>query len=158
MESELAVKRTVLIAALLAICLPLAGWLGIYGYAWRQNQLRIADAQPAFGPILPLRAELLSNPCGRRYCCYYLRFPPDTLLSDDNIAQLESLTKLPNENELSLTIEAPTITDASLQVLMSLRTVDYLDLTKSSVSDDGLMKLSATLPDTKVAHRESGQE
>jgi hypothetical protein len=158
MESELAVKRIVLIAALLAICLPLAGWLGIYGYAWRQRQLRIADAQPAFGPILPLRAELFSNPCGRRYCCYYLRFPPDTRLSDNNVAQLESLRKLPTENELSLTIETPMITDASLHVLMSLRTVDYFDLTKSSVSDNGLMQLSAALPNTKVFRRESGRE
>lgn len=149
--------RTLWIAVLLIICLPLVGWLAVYGHAWRQNQLRIADAQPAFDPVLPLRAELLSNPCGTRFCCYWLRFPGDSHLSDDNVAQIESLNKLPAENELSLIVETLAITDESLRVLMSLRTVDFLDLTKSGVSDDGLERLSAGLPDTVVAHRQTGQ-
>jgi hypothetical protein len=85
------VTRTLWIAVLLLICLPLVGWLAVYGYAWRQDRLRIADAPPAFEPVLPLRAELLANPCGRRVCCYWLRFTGDLLLSDDNVAQIESL-------------------------------------------------------------------
>ncbi|MHB8974251.1 MAG: hypothetical protein ACYC3X_28525 [Pirellulaceae bacterium] len=132
--------RTLWIAVLLVICLPRVGWLAVYGYAWRQEQLRIADAQPAFDPVLPLRAELLSNPCGTRFCCDWLRFPGDSLLSDGNVAQIESLNKLPAENELSLTVETPAITDDSLRVLLSLRTVDYLDLAKSGVSKERPVK------------------
>lgn len=150
-EWGISVTRTFWIAVLLVICLPLVGWLAVYGYVLRQEQLRIADAQPVFDPVLPLRAELLSNPCASRFCCYWLRFPSDSFLNDDNVAQLESLNKLAAENELSLVVETRAVTDKSLRVLMSLRTVDYLDLTKSGVSDDGLEQLSAGLPDTVVA-------
>jgi len=147
------VKRTLLLTALLAICLPLGLWGAVYGYFWRQNQLRIADAKPAVEPVLPLRAELLSNPCGTRYCSYHLRFPFDSLLGDDNVEELKSLLRLPSENDLFLIVETPSITDASLGVLMSLRTVDYYDLTKTSVSNDGLEQLSAAHPDAFVERR-----
>jgi hypothetical protein len=145
----------VLLAALLAIFLPLGVWLAVYGYAWRQDRLRMADAKPAFEPVLPLRAELLSNPCGTRYCSYYLRFPSNSLLTDDNVEQIQSLSKLPSENDLNLIVETSSITDASLGVLMSLRTIDYLDLTKTSVSNDGLEQLSAALPDAFIQRRET---
>jgi hypothetical protein len=146
-----------LTTALLAICIPAAGWLGLYGYAWRQNRLRIADARPAFDPVLPPRVELLSTPCGTRYCSYYLRFPCDSLPSDANVGQITSLTKLPAENCLTLVIETPAITDDSLGVLKSLRNVDFLDLTKSNVSDDSLEQLAAALPDVFVIRRKSDQ-
>jgi len=150
------VKRTLLLGVLLAVGVPLGVWLGVWGYAWRQEQLRIADAQPAFDPVLPLRAELLSNPCGARYCSYYLRFPPDSRLCDENAEALRSLLELPSRNDLNLTIETPSITDASLGVLMSLRTIDYFDLRQTSVSNDGLERLSAAHPKAVVERRAEG--
>jgi hypothetical protein len=146
--------RAGVILALAVLGIPIAGLAGLFGTAAYIEAQRVRDADPAFRPLLALGPCILSNPFGlNRYCCYLVEFTPDSGLTDANIAELDCLNQLPEENELTLTIATPRVTDASLSRLKAIRTLDYLDVTQSAITDDGVEELRQALPSVTVLRR-----
>lgn len=135
------------------IAFPAIIGLGIWSYCQYQEQLRVRDADSAFKPLASLAPIVLSQPCGTRYCRYVLELPAQSGLNDDNAAVLQSLNSLPTPNTLDVTISTERITDASLPVLASLRSVDLLDVTKSGVTDQGISKLQTAMPNVVIPTR-----
>jgi hypothetical protein len=116
--------------------------------------LRFQDADPALSPLLPLRVEILSNPCGfNRYCNFIVEFPPDTKLSDENTAELVCLGKLPDQYRLDLFIRTQAVTDLSLPQLKKIRRLDGLDVTESAISNAGIAELRGAFPKASVIDR-----
>ncbi len=145
------VKWIAIALGLLALLiLPYAGLMGYVGY---QERLRIQDAIPAFEPIEKLQPEFFSQPFGQRYCRYLIDFRAESLLSDANVDMLQSLNKLPEQNTLDISIRTARITDASLPVLASLRTLDSLDVTETALTDAGIEKLQSMLPTATIPSR-----
>ena len=144
--------KMVLVAALVAM--PALTFLGLYGYGCYQDALRIQDAAPAFDPLEQLNPVLLSQPVfGSRYCRYVLDFPADSLLTDDNAGLLKSLNLLPQENTLDVTVRTERITDASVRIFASLRSVDLLDVTETAITEDGIAQLQGLMPSAMVSAR-----
>jgi len=134
-------KRVITIVGLVVLVpiLAVAAFSGTMHYIERQ---RIADAILAFRPIERPGVLILSQPIAfHRYCRYVLEFGHDADISDDNIDELTSLNSLPPQNTLDVVIKSPDVTDKSLPVLLSLATVDVLDVTATSISDAGISQL-----------------
>ena len=145
--------RTIASVATVLIAVPVCAFYGCMHLIERQ---RIHDADLAFRPILFLRCQILSQPIAfHRYCRYVVEFPPDCGLTDANIGKLQSLNRLPRENTLDITIRTPDVTNKSLPQLMSLNTFNSLDVTGTSISDDGIGKLRDAFPDAIIASRRS---
>ena len=145
--------RNPLIIAASLLLLWALGYGALRGYSALNEHLRIRDATPAFQPIEHLRCRILSQPVGTRYCRYLVIFPAESALSDANMSELESLNLLPPKNTLDVVIETPAVSDESLAQLTSIHTFDLLDVTKSSISDEGIESLRRTMPHAQVNTR-----
>jgi hypothetical protein len=153
-------KRTIVISFVLAVgvvAIPIAGFFGWMRHIERQ---RIRDSDAAFLPLVPLGVTVWSNPVAfDRYCVYVAEFSPGCNLRDANVAELVCLNELPDRNGLDLLIETPALTDSSVPYLKAIRKVDILDVTKSSISDAGILELRKAFPRAvvveRVAHRVS---
>jgi len=146
--------RTLVIAALTLAVLIAVAVGAFYGCLRLRERQRINDADHAFRPILHLRCQILSQPIAfHRHCHYVVEFPPDSPLSDANIAELRSLNQLPSRNTLDVTIHTPELTDESLPHLKAIHTFDLLDVTDTSISDNGITELRRTFPDVIIATR-----
>ncbi|MHB1035038.1 MAG: hypothetical protein ACYC35_10185 [Pirellulales bacterium] len=154
MRLHLRMTSTLVLVASALVVVPVLALSGFYAYAWYQDSLRIADAAPAFEPLEPLKPVLLSQPFGSRYCRYLLDFPPDSPLTDDNVAVLQSLNLLPQQNTLDVTVRTKRVTDASVRALASLRSVDLLDVTETAITDDGIARLQVQMPGVSVLKRD----
>ena len=146
-------KRVITIVGLVVLVSILVGaaFSGTMHYIERQ---RIADATPAFRPLERLGVLILSQPIAfHRYCRYVLEFGDGADISDDNIEELTSLNSLPPQNTLDVVIKSPDVTDQSLPVLLSLATVDVLDVTATSISDAGISQLRERFPERIVPER-----
>lgn len=125
-----------------------------FGLMQRVEHQRVADADPAFRPLLQLRPVILSQPIAfYRHCRYVVDFPPESQLSDENIAILESLNRLPHRNVLDVTIRTPNVTDASIHMLERLESVDLLSVDESAISHVGEERLRTALKDRFVSSR-----
>jgi hypothetical protein len=119
---------------------------------------RSCDADPAFLPLLPLGVSVLSNPCGfNRYCNYVVEFSPKSTLSDANAHKLRCLVQLPDEYRLDMFIRTMAVTDSSLPYLKAIRNLDGLDVTETSISDQGIDELRLALPRAEIARRGNPQ-
>ena len=125
----------------------------LIGYFHLQERQRIADADKAFRPILHLGCRILSQPYGSRYCRYVLEFPPESQLSDENIAELESLNLLPQKNTLVVVIRTHQVTDKALPSLQAIKKFDLLVVIETAISDGGIEKLRKTFPDCDIPKR-----
>jgi hypothetical protein len=152
MKDESSMKRIhVLSTVAAALAVPAAIFFGSVAVIERQ---RVADAEPAFAPIEHLRPHIFSQPVAfYRSCRYVVDFPPDSDLSDENVAILTSLNRLPSANILDVTIRTRAITDASIPVLETLETADLLDVTESGISDTGIESLRVKLAGHIVSRR-----
>jgi hypothetical protein len=136
---------------LLVLVVPIVGIF--VGGNWVERQ-RIADADPAFRPLIPLHCEINDSPGPfGRYCLYVVQFTPKSKLTYGNVSTLESLNLLPPKNTLCVYMTTPEIDDSALTVLKSLRTVDSLDVTGTRISDDGIQQLKEALPECDVVTR-----
>ena len=150
-------KRVITIVGLVVLVSILVGaaFSGTMHYIERQ---RIADATPAFRPLERLGVLILSQPIAfHRYCRYVLEFGDGADISDDNIEELTSLNSLPPQNTLDVVIKSPDVTDQSLPVLLSLATVDVLDVTATSISDAGISQLRERFPERIVPERKGSR-
>jgi hypothetical protein len=139
-----------IIALLVAIAIGVAFWR-----AESIERHRVADATLAFKPLeKALGCEILSSPTPfNRYCNYIVMFPPGSLLSDDNVKKLQSLTLLPKDNWLEVEISTLNITDAAIPILSELSNLKSLDVTKSAITDEGIEHLQQALAHTQVIKR-----
>ena len=106
-------------------------------------------------PLEQLEPVLLSQPFGSRYCRYVLDFPPESRLTDENADLLKSLNFLPQKNTLDVTVRTERLTDSSVPILGSLRSIDLLDVTETAISDDGIARLQSLMPSALVPARRS---
>lgn len=144
-------RRKLLAAALATLAAAALAFAAFVGTFWYQEVLRVRDARPAFEPIeQALSPAIWSNPCGSRYCRYVVEFPPESRLTDDNVAVLASLNRLPAQNTLDVVIRTPAVTDAAIPILASITTFDQLEVTHSGLTNDGLARLRTLLPKTEV--------
>jgi len=127
--------------------------VGMYGCMALNVHLRIRDAEPAFQPIMSLGCQIYSQPTVSRYCRYVVIFPEGTLLSDDNVQELAPLNRLPVENSLDIVVETENITDQAIDSIASIKTIDFLEVKDSSITDDGIQELKRKMPDTFVNSR-----
>jgi hypothetical protein len=148
-----ATKRSFLwIAAMFAAVAMLVA--AFFGAEYWVERLRVRDATLAFEPLSPLNPEILSQPIAcQRYRRYIVEFSAAGRLNDENVSTLESMNELPTENSLDVVISTPEVTDASLPVLLSLRTVDILDVKRTRISDAGIEELRKGLTETTVLRR-----
>lgn len=120
---------------------------GAAGYAiWVQVMApfakRDADARIAFEPLEDLRPVFLHNGFG----VYDVQFYPQSKLTDDNVAELLSLNKLPAKYDLSLWLLTPAITDASVPVLAQLTTTDTIVIERAGLTKEGITRLAKANP------------
>ena len=110
----------------------------------------------AIHPLEQLRPEYLHNGFG----VYILTFNETSQLRDANATELLTLNRLPSKYDLTLTIATPEITDASVDVLASFKTVDKLHVERSSLSRDAIRRLSRELPAgvLSIPENETGAE
>lgn len=119
-----------------------------------KEQQRIGDATPAFQPIEHLGCEILSQPLAfQRFCSYVVEFPSECELSDANVHELRSLNRLPAQNDLYVGIRTKKLTDASLSHLLDISTCDTLDVTETSISDEGIEQLRQRFGDSVIRTR-----
>lgn len=144
---------TIVVVTLLVAVVASAGTF--FGCMYFKERQRIEDADRAFLPIVHLGCYTLSHPVAFcRYDDYCLEFPPDCELSDANADELRSLNRLPPRNGLFVRIHARGLTDESLPYLKAIRTFDSLDVTNTSISDEGIEELRRTLPDVDIPSRQ----
>ena len=126
--------------------LLLAGWLAaMYPiFAAMNERNRVEDE--VFMPFAELQADFLHNGFG----VFILEFRDHSLLSDSNIGKLLLLNEMPPEYELTLLIDTDAVTDASIDILASLTTVDYFIVGDSVLSPDGFATLNDRLPPRTV--------
>jgi hypothetical protein len=148
-------KTAILAAALLvAVLMPIAGFLGAIWYIEHQ---RVQDADPAFKPLVPLGVHVLENPITfHRYCDYVVTFPPESDLSDTNATELACLSKLPPQNRLYLIVQTRNVTDASLPYLEMIGRLDSIDVSQTSISDEGITELKESYPNAHIVERKPG--
>ena len=140
--------------ALILFLLIVASVGVFYGYMHLREFQRVGDAELAFRPILPLGCRIHAQPVAlHRYCHYVVEFPPDCLLTDITAKDLRSLNRLPQHNTLDVTIHTRKLTNESLPYLKAVRTFDLLDVTQTSISDDGIQELRQTFPDCVIPTR-----
>ena len=149
-------RKSFLIIGLATIVVgPPAAFFG--SMEWIAHQ-RVADAEAAFDPLLQLRPVILSQPFPfHRHCRYVVDFPVASKLSDENVSILKSVNRLPPRNELDLTIRTSAVTDASIPVLETLESVDFLMVDESGISDTGKQRLREKLKDRFVSLRKHAE-
>jgi hypothetical protein len=148
-------KRSIAIAFALLIVVTTAPIAAFFGLMWYIERQRVEDADPAFRPLLPLEPVILSQPIAfHRHCRYIIIFPSDGKLSDTRVAELACLNELPAGNWLDLVIETREVTDRSIAHLKSIHTLTNLDVTKTSISNEGIAELRSALPDDTVIQRQ----
>lgn len=137
----------------IAICLTavcgIAALTGVAGLATlsRVLQERERDAATVFQSFEELGADLLHNGFG----VYVLRIRSDSRLSDNNVNRLLLLNDLPQDYDLTVLIETESVTDASIDTLARLTSVDSLILDKSGLTADGVDSLRSRLPAVSVS-------
>jgi hypothetical protein len=147
-------KRAVAVIMVAVLALVGGPIAAIIGYGVHVHNQRVHEANQAFDTLVPLRMGVLYNPIPfNRYCCYLIEFSRETLLSDENVHQLDSLNNLATKNEVDLIIETEQITDLALPALKRIRVLDRLDVTKTRISDEGIAELIEALPQTRVHDR-----
>ena len=147
-------RRTILAALLASVAAAALAFAAFVGRFWYQDVLRVRDARPAFEPIeQALSPQIWSNPTGSRHCRYVVEFPPESRLTDHNVAVLASLNRLPAENTLDVVIRTPAVTDAAIPILASITTFDQLEVTHSGLTNDGIAQLRKLLPRTEINPR-----
>jgi len=152
-ESKMRARSVVVLFVVLTL-LILAPVGGFFGALWYIDRERVQDAGRAFDPILPLHPLILSQPIAfHRYCRYVVEFPSGCELCDARVAELTCLNSLPAESVLDVVIETPAVTDRSLACLKTINTFTTLDVTKTSISDEGIADLSSALPNVTVIRR-----
>lgn len=98
-------------------------------------------------PFEEMRAVFFYNGFG----FFILEFPNNSLLTDENVDRLLRLNGVPDKYDLTLAIETQNVTDASVETLGRLVSVDTLFVEKSAISADGIAKLESLLPEGTVA-------
>jgi hypothetical protein len=147
-------KRTITVYLAILLVLVMVSVGGFFGVLRYIEWQRVRDADPTFRPLEPLGVNVLCNPiAGHRYCTYIAEFTPESKLCDQNVSELASLNTLPRKNWLVLVVSTPRVTDSSLSRLREIRTIDVLDVRKSSISDDGVAELRAAFPKAKILER-----
>ena len=148
-------KTAIFVAAMLVVVsMPIAAFFGAMRYI---EHGRVQDADRAFKPLVPLGVHVLENPVAfERYCDYVATFPPESNLSDINATELVCLSKLPARNKLYLIIRTRNVTDASLPCLEMIRKLDSIDVTQTSISDEGIAELKKSYPEASIAERKPG--
>ncbi|HEY2411722.1 MAG TPA: hypothetical protein VGI40_05745 [Pirellulaceae bacterium] len=146
--------KTILVLLITPVILVVLAFAAVFGTIAYNSHMRVRDATPAFEPLARLGCEFLSQPYGGRHCYYIATFGPNCSLSDSNVAELLSLNKLPSRNELDVEIKTTAVTDASVVELKRITTMDALDVTQSSITDDGIEDLRMALPGCMVVTRE----
>jgi hypothetical protein len=152
-DSQRMTKRAFVTLLVVLAGLVVAAAISPFVWCSIQERRRVADAQEVFPRIEPLGCQILSNPCGGRYCSYIVEFPPETRLSDDNAAGLKTLNDLPVENDLSVIVNTSAITDNALPHLKALATLDTLDVTRTRITEEGIEALAQALPGCTVLRR-----
>lgn len=144
-------KRRLIIGLLFVAFFGVAIWLSVAIPFFMAFRERGEHELNAIYPLEHLRPEYLHNGFG----VYILTFNEASDLRDENASELLTLNRLPSKYDLTLIIETPEITDASIDVLSSLRTVDKLLLQGSALSPDGIDRISLDLPAGVLSVRET---
>jgi hypothetical protein len=131
-----------LIYAILVPVLAGAACYACWAVVMAPFKQREAAALIAFEPLEHLRPEILHNGFGH----FHIEFHPQSKLTDDNVAELLSLNKLPADYDLTLWLMTPKITDASMPVLLQLTTTDTIVIEGAGLTPDGIARLAAAKP------------
>ena len=105
-------------------------------------QERERHVQDSIYPLEHLKPEFLHNGFG----VYVLTFRDGSMLTDANAGELLSLNRLPDKYDLTVIIETPSVTDASIEILSQLATVDMMMVEHSGITAEGAHDLGSRLP------------
>ncbi|MFG0261466.1 MAG: hypothetical protein ACF788_03660 [Novipirellula sp. JB048] len=146
-------KRIAIVIGAATICV-----LGVFAVllhrALQPFAERARHADAAFTPLTDLRIGSLENGFG----VYYLCFGDTCLLNDDNIDRIKTINRLPLQYDLTVEIGTKAVTDRSIPVIADLKSIDYLIVGESGISDVGLQRLADRMPGTTVQQRNSSRK
>jgi hypothetical protein len=126
----------------------------VVGSCLLTERQRQQEAQRVFELVPRMGGRVSSSPLPfRRYCSYLVCFPPQCGLTDQNSFDLTELNELDQENVLRLVIETMNLTDLSVPHLAAIETIDSLDVTKPSISNEGIESIRQALPNSDVRAR-----
>lgn len=119
-------------------------------YAFVESE-RSGRERLAFRDLESIRCEIYSQPMPfARHCSYTVVCSAGSRLADANAERLKSLNRLSENDVVHLVISTSKVTDDSLGLLISLKTVDVLDVRDSKISEAGKHVLEQELSGVEV--------